>query len=116
MKGLRYWWLMGCLGAALFGAPSAQAAGGQISFSGAVVEPTCALNTAELTLATSDYAHACASANHGAATQGGSRLYDLTVRPLDSGPIGDRLLAYFDGYMSAAGQGDRLSLVTQTYE
>jgi type 1 fimbria pilin len=115
MKGLRCWWLMGCLGAALFGAPSAQAAGGQISFSGAVVEPTCGLAPAQLAgLASQSQWRTCASP--AGKDQAQPQTYLVTVRSLVADSSGDRLLAYFGQYLAASNEGGRATLVTQTYE
>jgi len=120
MKGLRYWWLMGCLGAALFGAPSAQAAGGQITFSGAVVEPTCSFSDAHVIAvanqATSGSAPRRFACGRTETPADAGRAYVLTEANLDAATIAnDRVLAYFASYLSAAGVADG-KLVTQTFE
>jgi type 1 fimbria pilin len=110
MKGLRCWWLMGCLGAALFGAPPAFAA--SISFSGAITEPTCSTSRTQIQQMSLDTVAqaACGTAQDAAA----SRAYQLSVVQLQPGAP-DRLLNYFVGYLQNAGQTDA-RLVTQVYD
>jgi hypothetical protein len=114
MKGLRYWCWLGCLGAGLLGAPSVHAAGGRISFSGAVVEPTCGVDPAQLALAGQPLRQACAAT--GRPAENGPQTFAVTVRPLADGANGDRLLAYFSHNLAVLGGNARPTLVTQTYE
>lgn len=120
MKGLRYWWLMGCLGAALFGTPSAQATDGQITFSGAVVEPTCSVSDARVITAAQQTVPGSISNRFACGTTDtpadAGRTYALTEVSLEAATIGnDRVLAYFAGYLNAAGVTDA-KLVTRTYD
>lgn len=120
MKGSRCWWLMGCLGAALLGAPSVQAADGQITFSGAVVEPTCSLSDAGVIPAASQPTpapgsprFACGSTGAPTGKGGAFALTEVSLNPATIGD--DRVLAYFANYLSAAGMAEA-KLVTQTFE
>lgn len=112
MKGLRCWWWMGCMVAGLAATPSVHAASMRISFSGAIVEPTCSASLADIQrLASGSAAHATCGAAQDASA---SRAYRLTVAQLQPGAP-DRLLNYFVGYLQNAGQADA-RLVTQVYD
>jgi type 1 fimbria pilin len=119
-RAFRIMWA-GCTLAMIVGSSSVRADGGSISFSGAVVEPTCSVSDASVlatamprpNLATSPQRFTCGrtdtSANAG-------RAYSLTEVSLDAAAIGnDRVLTYFAGYLSAAGIAEA-KLVTQTFE
>lgn len=112
MKGMRCLWWVGCMVAGLVGAPVAHAASVRISFSGAIVEPTCSTSQAQIQqVATGSVTHAaCGTAQDASA----SRAYQLSVAQLQPGAP-DRLLNYFVGYLQSAGQTD-VRLVTQVYD
>jgi type 1 fimbria pilin len=110
----------GCTLAMIVGSSSVRADGGSISFSGAVVEPTCSISDARIDVAPTHSdpnatpgRFACGSADTAADA---GRAYSLTEVSLDAAAIADdRVLAYFAGYLSAAGIAEP-KLVTQTYE
>lgn len=97
------------------------ASGGRITFTGAIVEPTCAASIGAV---------ASVLASHGATphrfgcnmavrpTANSNQFYSLTVVNLDAATINhDRVLEYFAGYVKAAGNsGAEAKLVTQTFE
>lgn len=114
--------LAGCMIAAAFGMSSARAAGGTISFSGAIVEPTCAfvadlaptlLPVAELPAA----ARRVACAGAGGVTIAAPQAYAVTVVRLSIDTT-DPLLRYFNSYVQVGAfvAADAGRLVTQTYE
>lgn len=100
----------------------ARADGGTITFSGAVVAPTCAVNAARISAvpprprpypAPTSQRFACGQTDVAADA---GRVYALTEVSLDAFNIdGDRVLAYFANYLGAAGVSGA-KLVTQTYE
>jgi len=103
--------MIGGLMAALVLSPPAHAADGQITFTGMIVEPTCALSADHMASLVS------AVASHGSCGQGGADTgsrYDLAVSTLTAGRQADQLLSYFAGNAQATGATARL--VTQTYE
>lgn len=115
MKGLRCWWWMGCMGVALFGAPAAHADGGRISFTGAVVAPTCTVDAAGLSgFGAAPRQFTCGNA--GRSPTSAPRAYAITQRTPIADVRGDRLLAYFGQYVAAADKDAQPSLVTQTYD
>ena len=104
------------------------AAGGRISFVGAIVEPTCSASTVSIGsivgMPTSDTAvrRRFACGNPGITSDSG-RFYSLAVANLDAVTINhDRMLEYFADYMKAAGNSEKTAkravpvLITQTYE
>lgn len=117
MARLRGTLMIGGLVAALVLAPAARAAGGQITFSGMIVEPTCAIGPDAMASLLSRAQNVVASGGRCApalaSAQAGSR-YDLAVSTLAVGQQADQLLSYFAGNAQAAGATARL--VTQTYE
>lgn len=109
--------MIGGLMAALVLAPSARAADGQITFSGMIVEPTCAISADSAASLVSGADSVVASRGHcgpvPAGLEKGSR-YDLAVSTLAVDQQADQLLAYLAGNAQAAGATARL--VIQTYE
>jgi len=126
MKGwIRKGWL-GCVIAVSLGVPVAHADGGTITFSGAVVAPTCGTGSASIEAISSPQRAAVSSrqpvrcGEASPAADGGafsSTSYRLTVEPLESSSLGsDRLISYFSGYVKASQADVRMNLVTQAYE
>ncbi|PXV59110.1 hypothetical protein SAMN04487785_10630 [Dyella jiangningensis] len=121
MKGWIRWTWMGCIAAALaLGAPLAHADGGTITFSGAVVAPTCAAGTGNVAAMTASPSHQrfdCAGSS-GANARTAPTSYTLTVEPLDGSALSaDRLASYFSAYVKASGHEDaHVNLVTQAYD
>lgn len=107
-----------CLLCGLVGTGSAEAGGGRITFSGAVVVPTC--NTAAEVIASTrnsvrprpSYQQNCAG--HGLAESSVS-TYIVTKRQLTHVEP-DRVLNYFDHYVSGRQPDAAPMLVTRTYE
>jgi hypothetical protein len=102
-----------CFGAMTFIPAAASAAEGQINFSGAIVEPTCAIPTAQIATRPGTQRVACIGSGNIAAA---SRGYALTSVRLTSS-VSDRVLKYFDTYVKASqpGTADPV-LLTQVYE
>lgn len=100
----------------------ASAAGGQIMFSGAVVEPTCSVSTSESTAIAAVApgkeieVQRLACAGSGNPTIVVRRMYALTAVRLSSS-VPDPVLRYFDAYVKAS-RPDATDpvLLTQTYE
>lgn len=112
MKGLHRWWGMGCLVAAVLGGcPAAQADSMQLTFSGAVAEPTCAAGVERIVEAQARGAQYYHCTEQARATPGqAAQAYKLSV--ITGGALpSDRLIGYFASYLNAAPK-----LVTQTYE
>ncbi|WP_143525771.1 type 1 fimbrial protein [Rhodanobacter sp. C05] len=111
-----------CLCATTLVPSMAVAASGRITFSGAIVEPTCSVSTADSTAAAADatqtgvHMERLACNRSGNASRGGSPIYALTVMRL-SGSVADQVLKYFDAYVKA-GRSDVADpvLLTQIYE
>lgn len=118
-RAFRIMWA-GCTLAMIVGSTSVRADGGSISFSGAVVEPTCSISDTRMDVASTrsnasgpSQRFACGSADTAADA---GRVYALTEVKLDAAAIGnDRVLAYFADYLGDAGLADA-RLVTQTFE
>jgi type 1 fimbria pilin len=103
-----------CICTLLLSVSTAKAAGGQIAFSGAVVEPTCSINDARVNAAVSTPSSAACSRADTLADAG--RIASLTATDLDVATADhDRLLTYFSGYLGTANIADA-KLVTQTFE
>jgi type 1 fimbria pilin len=102
---------------------SIDASGGRITFTGAIVEPTCAATAAVVNAVTSvpesrratQSRFECATAR---TTVDSGQPYSLTVARLDVATINhDRVLEYFVGYVKATGGSEaEAKLVTQTFE
>jgi hypothetical protein len=111
-----------CLCATTFIPSTAVAASGRITFSGAIVEPTCSVSTADNTAAAVDASQTevrmdrLACNRSGNASGGASPTYALTVMRL-SGSVSDQVLKYFDAYVKE-GRSDGADpvLLTQTYD
>jgi hypothetical protein len=111
--------LAACLGAAVLGASSAKAMEGRITFTGAVVEPTCTVSSEDEGLQRAAFAASSRRLACGSATDivtGSASSYVLVVAALN-GPdsTGDHLLDYFVGYLSPSARAEA-KLVTRTYE
>lgn len=113
-----------CAVASALGAPLAHADGGTITFSGAVLAPTCSAGNGDMG-AISATQHAALSrqrfdcgSSTGANAHAVPTSYTLTVEPLDSSALSaDRLVSYFSSYVKASGQEDaHMNLVTQAYD
>lgn len=101
--------------ALLAGAGSARAAEGRIAFSGAVVEPTCAVAQPGADLAGASAAPTRQSCGKTASNPG--RVYTRTVRPVDEASAGgDRLLTYFARNASLEQGPGQARLVVRTYD
>ena len=111
-----------CLCATTVIPSTAVAASGRITFSGAIVEPTCSVSTADNTAAAVDVSQTevrmerQACNRSGNASEGASPIYVLTVMRL-SGSVSDQVLKYFDAYVKE-GRSDGADpvLLTQTYD
>ncbi|HWU77446.1 MAG TPA: hypothetical protein VN043_13165, partial [Rhodanobacter sp.] len=112
--------LVGSLGLAVWASPMVRAEGGQLSFRGAIVAPTCkptpsyldAIASADGTTRSGRFA--CPMALEKSADP--ARVYRMTVTALPAGSP-DRLLNYYAGYMQADDATPaRVQLITQTYE
>lgn len=111
-----------CLCAATLVPSRAVAANERITFSGAVVEPTCGISSVDSAAAAANAAgthfqvERWACIKHGSASREASPSYTLTVMRL-SGSISDPVLKYFETYV-LAGRSDVAGpvLLTQTYE
>lgn len=114
--------LAGCLCAMLFGVSTAQAASGRITFSGAIVEPTCGMNAQSAATLMADasaqgvsHPVTCGGSNAVAGTAD-AQAYTVTVARLsDAEP--DHVLRYFSDYVRASqANAPNPALVTQTYQ
>lgn len=90
-------------------APVAHAGGGRIQFSGAVVEPTCAVQTALPALLVQGERHTCRASARSPGRNYARHVVELTA----SDTLGDPLLAYYLGNTPA---GDAARVVVQTYD
>jgi hypothetical protein len=124
MKGRIRWTCVGFAVALALGAPSAYAEGGTITFSGAVVTPTCAadsgrviaLSSGQRNVASSQQRFGCGGSSDASPTS--TQSYELSVEPLEASALSsDRLISYFANYVRASAQEDiHMQLVTQAYE
>jgi len=111
---MKHWirriWL-GSVVALMLGASSAHADGGRIVFSGAVVEPTCSVDTQRISTAEArgSQRYNCTEQT-GASSSQVAQSYALTVLSGTS-LASDRLIGYFANYLNADPK-----LVTQTYD
>lgn len=105
-------WMIGALIA--LAASSAVAADGHVSFSGAVVEPTCSVDTAAISTAS----QAMALRSCGQSVSSSGVHYQRSVETLDSVMASsDRLLGYFASYAPLNANGEAgAKLVVRTYE
>lgn len=119
MKG-RYRWMVGSLVALAMS--GAWAGGGQIGFTGAIVEPTCPIDAAQVDLAsTVVLPQAVRASRHldcGRTATDSGRTYSRTVQPIDATSIaGDRLLGYLASYAPAGSDGKLATrLIVRTYD
>ena len=109
---IRRTWL-GCVVALTLGAPAAHASGGSIMFSGAIVEPTCAVGPQRVRTAEANgLQHYHCTEQAGATPDQAAQSYALSVTALSGTALAsDRLIGYFANYLNA-----EPTLVTQTYE
>lgn len=118
MQG-RYRWMVGSLVALAMS--SAWAGGGRINFTGAVVEPTCASDTASADSVGAQPLQGGQVPNRrscGRTAADPGRSYSRTVIVLDAANVAkDRLLAYFVSYAPLAAKGGTTAkLVVRTYD
>jgi len=115
---------MVCVVALGLGAPLAYAEGGTITFSGAVLAPTCSAGNAGVAAMTAVQRTALSrqrfdcGGSPGGDTHAVPTSYTLTVEPLDASALSaDRLVSYFSTYVKASGHEDaHVDLVTQAYD
>ncbi len=107
-------WFFGLLMALV--AQGAWAEGGRINFSGAVLEPTCVINTSQSTAASIGQAPIHRTCGHDAADVG--RSYSRSVVSLSATAIAnDRLLAYFNSYATFGPKGrPATGVIVNTYD
>ena len=108
----------GCVLIMLIGVGSANAASGLITFSGAVVEPTCSIEEADDGMASRsqpNHAGLTGRLTCGQAPADAGRSYSRTVTSLDKAIIAnDRLLGYFASYAPVG--GGTVGIVVRTYD
>lgn len=110
-----------CLVCGMFMAFTARAESGRITFSGAIVAPTCATPVDMAALAADDRSssrtYACGGrAQVAAGTADGVSSYALSVTRVGADETaGSPLLQYYAGYLAAAHGGDA-RMVTRTYQ
>lgn len=112
----RYRWLFASVFALVM--PGAWAAGGRIVFTGAVVEPTCAVDATQISTTLDD---AAIPATHRACgqtiTAAGTGYSSQTVTIDPAGVVNDRLLAYFARNLLVASNGRAsVKLILRTYD
>ncbi|AHX16467.1 hypothetical protein CH75_21880 [Dyella jiangningensis] len=101
---------MGCVVALALGAPLAHADGGRITFSGAIMEPTCTVGFQRINEVQAKGAHQYRCTEQVDATPGqAAQSYALSVTSGSALPS-DQLIGYFAHYLNADPK-----LVTQTY-
>ena len=113
-----------CAVASALGAPLAYADGGTITFSGAVVTPTCSTagiddaSVAQLAAHGSRTRFGCSGTTDASFSAKAPQAYTVSVESLESSSLGaDRLVSYFSSYVRAATSGDaHMQLVTQAYD
>jgi type 1 fimbria pilin len=117
MKGWNRFVWVGVAVALALGAPDVRAVDGSIVFSGAVLEPTCAVATTSVadvaTTARWPARHVCG----GSQASADPAAFDLRVTTIAaSGIADDRVLNYYANYARDLGHEDAdLKLVMQTY-
>ncbi len=107
----------GCAMALAMGVTFARADAGSISFSGAVVEPTCAVVASDGTPAPQGATDARPEVRSCGRTAGGDgQTYARSVVQLDAASVAhDRLLNYYAGYAGTTGRPG-VRLVVRTYQ
>ena len=114
----RYRWMVGSLMALAMS--SAWAAGGRINFTGAVVEPTCGVESMQAVPAEAQSWRAGQAPSHrscGRTAVDLGRSYSSTVVVLDAvTAANDRLLSYFVSYAPLADGDTAAKLVVRTYD
>lgn len=98
----------------VLGMTGAWAEGGRIAFQGAVVEPTCAVETAPAGRPADERSPMRLACGQTSTDPG--RSYSRTMVDLDATvAASDRLLNYFAGYANAPG-GRQAKLIVRTYD
>lgn len=107
-------WIFGLLMALVI--QGAWAEGGRINFTGAVLEPTCAIDTSQMTSAAFNQAPTHRTCGQSAADAG--RSYSRTVNTLDTAAAAnDRLLGYFSSYAPVGADGKPVTgVIVRTYD
>ena len=111
--------IVACLGCGMLLALPAWAQGGRITFSGAIVVPTCTapVETAAETVAgiTDDHSFVCGGRSQ-AKSHADVSIYRLSVVRLDdTATVGSPLLQYYVGYRASMHAAD-MQMVTRIYE
>jgi type 1 fimbria pilin len=90
--------------------------GGTITFTGAVLEPTCSYPVAEVATPSGAPAQRQVCGGPGGSVANAARIYAVNVSQL-SGDESDRVLKYFDNYVTAGqSSAEHPKLVTQVFE
>ncbi|MFC4763671.1 hypothetical protein [Dyella koreensis] len=115
MRGLIRKTLAGCAVALAMASFPVWADGGLITFSGAIVEPTCSVGLQRIDAAEASahpsLRYSC-SESVGATSRRATQSYALSVSATSETPLAsDPLIVYFANYLNA-----QPKLVTQTYE
>lgn len=117
MMGLIRPMVAACLVCGLLGAGPAAAEGGRITFSGAVVVPTCAAQAESVAGTLPGRSFVCGASPQVAGHADTSSVYRLSVVRLDgTTTAGSPLLQYFVGYRASMHAADAPQMVTRTYE
>ncbi len=109
--------LAGCALAMFFVTSTANAAGGRIVFSGAVVEPTCSTGLESVVGADTDAGAATQRLDCSRTVADAGRTYSREVLDLTmASRYHDRLLDYFASYAPLVTGGDAAKVVVRTYD
>ena len=115
----RYRWVVGSLVALAMS--NAWAGGGRISFTGAVLEPTCAADAMQIDAAGPLSPGAMQASRHlacGQTAADAGRTYSRTVQPIDARSLAhDRLLGYLASHAPTGPDGKlAVSVIVRTYD
>ncbi|WP_426662141.1 hypothetical protein [Rhodanobacter aciditrophus] len=115
----RYRWVVGSLVALAMS--NAWAGGGRVSFTGAVLEPTCAADAMQIDAASPLSPGAMQAPRHlacGQTAADAGRTYSRTVQPIDARSLAhDRLLSYLASHAPTGPDGKlAVSVIVRTYD